>query len=94
MGGGPGTAGDWRLRAVATQALGFPSLAGGGKLSHSTLSAKLSSAEEDVHSLLNLPLEDAAEAGKFKLSVLARALRAAAAEGSLFDEVIHRNLSC
>ena len=39
---------------------------------HSTLSAKLSSAEEDVHSLLNLPLEDAAEAGKFKLSVLAR----------------------
>ena len=57
---------------------------------HSTLSAKLSSAEEDVHSLLNLPLEDAAEAGKFKLSVLARALRAAAAEGSLFDEVSHR----
>ena len=46
----------------------------------STVSAKLSSAEEDVHSLLNLPLEDAAEAGKFKLSVLARALRAAAAE--------------
>ena len=57
---------------------------------HSTLSAKLSSAEEDVHSLLNLPLEDAAEAGKFKLSVLARALRASAAEGSLFDEVSHR----
>ena len=57
---------------------------------HSTLSAKLSSAEEDVHSLLNLPLEDAAEAGKFKLSVLARALRAAAAEGSFFDEVSHR----
>ena len=60
---------------------------------HSTLSAKLSSAEEDVHSLLNLPLEDAAEAGKFKLSVLARALRAAAAEGSLFDEVSHRKPS-
>ena len=58
---------------------------------HSTLSAKLSS--EDVHSLLNLPLEDAAEAGKFKLSVLARALRAAAAEGSLFDEVGHRKPS-
>ena len=33
---------------------------------HSTLSAKLSSAEEDVHSLLNLPLEDAAEAGKLR----------------------------
>ena len=61
---------------------------------HSTLSAKLSSAEEDVHSLLNLPLEDAAEAGKFKLSVLARALRAAAAEGSLFDEVSLRELPC
>ena len=60
---------------------------------HSTLSAKLSSAEEDVHSLLNLPLEDAAEAGKFKLSVLARALRAAAAEGSFFDEVSHRKPS-
>ena len=29
--GAPVTAGDWRLRAVATQALGFPSLAGGGK---------------------------------------------------------------
>ena len=31
MEGGAVTAGDWRLRAVATQALGFPSLAGGGK---------------------------------------------------------------
>ena len=30
-GGAPVTAGDWRLKAVATQALGFPSLAGGGK---------------------------------------------------------------
>ena len=30
------TAGDWRLRAVATLALGIPSLAGGGKLSQAS----------------------------------------------------------
>ena len=30
------TAGDWRLRAVATLALGFPSLVGGGKLSQTS----------------------------------------------------------
>ena len=34
--GAPVTAGDWRLRAVATLALGFPSLVGGGKLSQTS----------------------------------------------------------
>jgi len=35
-GGAPVTAGEWRLRAVATLALGIPSLAGGGKLSQTS----------------------------------------------------------
>mgnify|MGYP005730404383 CR=1 FL=1 len=34
--GAPVTAGEWRLRAVATLALGIPSLAGGGKLSQTS----------------------------------------------------------
>ena len=34
--GAPVTAGDWRLRAVATPALGIPSLARGGKLSQTS----------------------------------------------------------
>ena len=34
--GAPVTAGDWRLRAVATLALGIPSLVGGGKLSQTS----------------------------------------------------------
>ena len=34
--GAPVTAGDWRLRAVATPALGIPSLARGGKLSQAS----------------------------------------------------------
>ena len=35
-GAAPVTAGDWRLRAVATLALGIPSLVGGGKLSQTS----------------------------------------------------------
>ena len=34
--GAPVTAGAWRLRAVATPALGIPSLARGGKLSQTS----------------------------------------------------------